>query len=67
MTAEQAREALPHVRCQFGPRVFECRTIGRQNQFATVYAIPQDSQHLEAHFTWEAIARAASWGITLRA
>lgn len=67
MTPEQARELLPPVRCQFGDRVYDCRTIGRMNQFATVYAIPADSQHLEAQFSWNAIAHAATGGITLKA
>jgi hypothetical protein len=66
MTAEQARDTLPPVNVRFGNQVYPgCAVRGRQNDVATVY-VP-DLQHLEARFTWETIARAATTGSILQA
>lgn len=52
-TIEKVKDKLPDVKCKFGVKVFDCRISGRENQFATIWAIK--AHYLQAEFAWETI------------
>ena len=56
ISAQEARNILPMVYVKFHGKSYACRTSGRCNEFATVYA--EKDHGLTAEFTWESIARA---------
>jgi hypothetical protein len=67
MTIEQCKRELPAVRIAYNGKIWTARVSGRLNQFASVSPHTRtNGKRVETiigpifHFSWDAVARAAS-------